>query len=189
MITISDVQCTVDECTVQLKTNARYWCSTHWGVYAKYGTPTPQMTCENCSTEYLFKGRKLGYSNRFCPKCFQIYKDFGYIDGNGNRIDPFKRHKITVFTYYQLLVKQGFSCRLCHFETKRLQVDHDRGCCDGSENRSCGKCIRGLLCHNCNGMIGHYEKNKGKLVIDKLDEYIMEYKIRKVTENGNQGRM
>jgi hypothetical protein len=28
-------------------------------------------------------------------------------------------------------------------------VDHDHACCQ-KKNRSCGKCIRGLLCHTCN---------------------------------------
>ena len=35
-------------------------------------------------------------------------------------------------------------------------VDHDHACCPEG-GRSCGKCIRGLLCMECNKYLGFYE--------------------------------
>lgn len=35
-------------------------------------------------------------------------------------------------------------------------IDHDHRCCTGNE--SCGKCVRGLLCSQCNLSLGHFEK-------------------------------
>lgn len=37
-----------------------------------------------------------------------------------------------------------------------LAVDHDHSCCPGKQ--SCGRCVRGLLCHLCNLAIGKTEE-------------------------------
>ena len=59
--------------------------------------------------------------------------------------------------YLALLDSQGGNCALCNRPaesfSRRLAVDHDHRCCP-SKDKSCGKCIRGLLCTNCNSGIG-----------------------------------
>ena len=37
-----------------------------------------------------------------------------------------------------------------------FHVDHDHSCCTGE--KSCGKCVRGILCLKCNTQIGHIER-------------------------------
>lgn len=39
-----------------------------------------------------------------------------------------------------------------------LSVDHDHKCC--GKSKACKKCIRGLLCANCNDLIGRVEKRQ-----------------------------
>jgi Recombination endonuclease VII len=54
---------------------------------------------------------------------------------------------------------QQHTCGMCHepFEEGQLiHVDHDHACCRG-KNRSCGECVRGLLCHTCNIALGYIE--------------------------------
>ncbi len=54
--------------------------------------------------------------------------------------------------------KQGNVCALCGKPDpngKRLAVDHDPRCCP-ARARSCGKCIRGLLCSSCNPGLGFF---------------------------------
>jgi hypothetical protein len=49
---------------------------------------------------------------------------------------------------------------VCHepFEDGQLiHVDHDHARCRG-KNRSCGECVRGLLCHACNVALGYIER-------------------------------
>lgn len=58
-----------------------------------------------------------------------------------------------------LLNFQGYACGMCRnpFEEGQLiHVDHDHACCQ-KKNRSCGECVRGLLCHACNIALGYIE--------------------------------
>lgn len=46
-------------------------------------------------------------------------------------------------------------CGICGQRVARMHMDHDHNCCPGT--RTCGKCIRGVLCHRCNLGLGFYE--------------------------------
>jgi hypothetical protein len=62
-----------------------------------------------------------------------------------------KRHyRLTPEQFDQMLASQGGVCAICG-GSGRLEVDHDHSCCAGS--RSCGHCVRGLLCHRCNSTL------------------------------------
>ena len=70
------------------------------------------------------------------------------------------RYGITIEEYEQRLAAQGGHCALCPAvqmsSKRRLCVDHNHDCCAGQ--RSCGKCLRGILCANCNRKIGFLEE-------------------------------
>ena len=68
--------------------------------------------------------------------------------------DPrrFKRHNITKEEYDRLLSKHNGLCWIC-IKNKAVHIDHDHLCCN-DDSFSCGKCIRGVLCSNCNTAIG-----------------------------------
>src|SRR5687768_12575741 len=68
-----------------------------------------------------------------------------------------RRFGITLEQYNKLYEKQNGLCAICcedSLQGRSLAVDHDRYCCPGKA--SCGKCVRGLLCHNCNTGVGHF---------------------------------
>lgn len=73
------------------------------------------------------------------------------------RRDAGLRHKygMTLAQYDALLSRQGGVCAICKEPPTRrgLDVDHDHRCCPGM--RSCGRCVRGLLCSPCNRAVGY----------------------------------
>jgi hypothetical protein len=72
------------------------------------------------------------------------------------------RYGITEAKYNQMLADQGNACGICRtpFQGQRVCIDHDHACCPvpaSGHTRSCGKCIRGLLCVRCNTWLGWME--------------------------------
>lgn len=64
--------------------------------------------------------------------------------------DRFRKHGLTRQDVVGLLADQGSACGICNsifLSFSDFEIDHDHACCD---RNSCGKCVRGLLCKNCN---------------------------------------
>ena len=76
-----------------------------------------------------------------------------------NRKYRISSYGLTEEQFDRLLDTQQYSCGMSHEpfrDGQLIHVDHDHACCH-AKNRSCGKCIRGLLCHTCNIALGHIE--------------------------------
>lgn len=74
-----------------------------------------------------------------------------------------KKYGTTVEWYTEKLIEQNGICAICghlshhHGILQRLQVDHNHSCCD-LKTKSCGKCLRGLLCADCNILLSYLER-------------------------------
>lgn len=79
-------------------------------------------------------------------------------------------YRLTIEQYQKMFDSQDGKCYICK-EEKKLVVDHDHNCCDGK--LSCGKCVRALICHNCNTLVGFLERNDN--LIDKVNQYIKDF--------------
>jgi hypothetical protein len=77
------------------------------------------------------------------------------------------KYRLSMEAYEALLDAQGGACAICKVDTptdvrtSRFHVDHDHACCPGT--RSCGKCVRGLLCHACNTALGNFQDDPERL--------------------------
>ena len=65
------------------------------------------------------------------------------------------QYNITLEEYIE---KASKGCEICgRQEAENLHVDHDHKCCDSP--KSCGYCVRGLVCNRCNTAIDKFENN------------------------------
>lgn len=71
-----------------------------------------------------------------------------------------RTYGITIEHYNDLLDQQNNRCAICREENangRSLSIDHDHSCCPG--NKSCGNCVRQLLCDVCNRGLGFFKDN------------------------------
>lgn len=84
------------------------------------------------------------------------------------------------FTYDSWLARiesQGGKCAICDrpFDVTRpldIHVDHDHSCCPGT--KTCGKCVRAILCRMCNIGLGRFEDDPERL--RRAAEYVTSFK-------------
>lgn len=84
-------------------------------------------------------------------------------------------YSLTIEQYDNMLVSQSGLCEICNTQitsNRFFDVDHDHACCNGY--KSCGKCVRGLVCFNCNSVLGH-SKESVPLLLSAV-RYIEKYR-------------
>jgi hypothetical protein len=81
------------------------------------------------------------------------------------------KFRLTDGEYAHMLETQGGRCALCPRLPGRrsLAVDHDHRCCPTTP--TCGGCVRGLLCTNCNVGLSHFDEDEERLV--RAENYLM----------------
>jgi hypothetical protein len=68
----------------------------------------------------------------------------------------------------ELWAFQGERCICGRRPSRAPDVDHDHACCAGPN--SCGKCVRGFLCRQCNReVLGRYNASQLRALADYLD--------------------
>jgi hypothetical protein len=119
------------------------------------------------------------YANGYRATALQAQKQYRNDPKNKEVIRKSKQkwklkqsYNLTPEQYEALFTAQNGCCAICGVNRMLLQnnlsVDHDHSCCSG--DKSCGKCIRGLLCMRCNSAIGLLQDNAN--IIRKAAQYI-----------------
>jgi len=90
-------------------------------------------------------------------------------------------YKLTVEDFEKMVEQQGGLCccgkPLVVENGKTPCVDHDHACCP--TNKTCGKCLRGILCMRCNMVLGLLEDNHN-LLPKFLSDYLKRYECKSV---------
>ena len=95
------------------------------------------------------------------------------------------RYGLTPESFKQLLADQDHACAMCSEpfqDGQKICIDHDHACCP-EEKRSCGECVRGLLCNDCNTALGHVERK-----LDLARVYLDARKPRRVRDSRASAR-
>lgn len=157
--------CTFDECGRPAV--SRGLCQSHSNQIKRGKTLTPlrsfqrttvrdesgRKRCATCKEwkdvgEFYPSSRNADALSTYCKRC--------------DRSDRIKRnYGITVDKYEAMLEAQGGGCAICGGAPKdgpSLHIDHDHSCCS-TYKKSCGECVRGLLCEDCNRVLGMFADN------------------------------
>lgn len=134
----------------------------------------------------------------YCKKCCLVISKKARIKFRDKYRDYRKEYKKTEFSklsnkksmlkmffntdlkwYFEKLEEQNGCCGICHRGDpgggrKYFSIDHDHKCCNGK--KSCGKCLRGLLCKGCNYFLGYAENSNNPDFVSKVQkEYLDKY--------------
>lgn len=129
-------------------------------------------TCKKCDSESTARWRKENPEKyRSAKKKWQednreasrIYAaEYAKQNKDARRESQLKyKYNLTVEQYNQMLEDQDYVCAICfgvNEGEENLSVDHDHSCCPGI--KSCGFCVRGLLCRRCNSGLGSFQDNE-----------------------------
>jgi len=130
--------------------------------------------CRACQRERMQSRRTPGLgqgglnkAKTHCPKKHEYTPDNTYVykgrrhcricaTASRRRI-LLKSYGITLERFDAMLIAQSGRCGVCSEPMLNPHIDHDHACCPG--RKSCGKCVRGLLCKNCNHCLGLFHDN------------------------------
>ena len=129
-----------------------------------------QKLCINCyeylNEECFGKNPKTKDGKQpYCRKCISIR-------------GRYRNYRITEKQFKNLMQQQDNKCAICLSDQPNgnngWHIDHNHSCCPGF--KTCGKCIRGVLCSYCNKALGQFQDSAENLkrAIIYLQKYNLE---------------
>lgn len=134
-------------------------------------------TCLKCGVEKAFdayhKGKGPGGRHSWCKSCIAVARLQWDKDNPTRKRDQalWTKYRLRPHEFEAMLTAQNNLCAICHLEfgpARAANVDHDHNCCNSV--KSCGNCVRGLLCKSCNTKLGWIDKHQSS-----VDNYRAKY--------------
>lgn len=127
---------------------ARGWCSKHYCRFQKHGDPLATQNvrfnekvdkngmvwCSKCRSRVPMSEFPVNLRASWCRKCRRLSK-----------------YKMSSAEFDRLTSDASGVCPIC-VKRPAIVIDHDHSCC--TSRMTCGKCVRGVLCRQCNAAIG-----------------------------------
>ena len=172
-------KCTVPECSRQV--HARSYCMLHYRRFREGKNlldPIQKQRKHRATKIRNSKGQKqcVGCEKWFDEKYFKLHHlTADKLDVRCKECDTFMRirrmYNISRKNI-ELMLKEQSGCAICNYSTDLFPiwwaVDHNHSCCNG--NKSCGKCVRGILCSYCNRGLGQFKDSSDILI--KASKYL-----------------
>lgn len=129
------------------------------------------MICKRCGEDKPhYTGR-----NYACKDCHNAagrewYAALGSNGKQWRRMQQVKsNYKLSEYDLWNILDAQDDKCLGCNTAVNEFDnIDHDHKCCPGT--KSCGKCVRGILCPKCNKVLGLVDDSRSTLM--RLADYL-----------------
>lgn len=142
-----------------------------------------QSKCKSCNKAYYESNKEVLLAKR--KTYYQARKEILNLNGRrwyernkeDQKLKAIERnYNITSSTYLRMVDDQQGRCAICSVESNLpLHIDHDHTCCP-EKSRSCGKCVRQLLCGNCNNMLGRaFDSTK---ILESAANYLRKHSER-----------
>lgn len=149
----------------RLKVQAAKYCEEHATCIRGYiRKPKEQVSCLGCEATFERFARE-GNQWPLCRDCHTRYRSF---------VRRAREHHVSPETMTNWLRKR--TCGLCQrplhigHGSMGAHIDHDHTCCPGS--KSCGRCVRGLLCVQCNTNLGAYESLLARVGLEAVTNWL-----------------
>lgn len=137
----------------------------------------PICAFDGCGKRIARKLSGCGEHKR-CKKCLETKPTDQFMLANSykahckdciGRQPAYRLHHLTKEQYETMLEEQQGLCANPNCFADADVIDHDHSCCP--KKRSCGKCVRGILCRPCNTAEGFLKSNPNLAI--GLAEYII----------------
>lgn len=162
--------CTVSECDGLVL--ARGVCPAHYDQIKKFGEVTKSKI-----RRFGVNSIRDEFGHKVCIHCHYWWPEENFPKSSTMRDGLFsycklcaaiRKHGINRAIWDEMLVAQSGLCKVCDSQLKSPCLDHDHQCCP--RIYSCGGCIRGIICKNCNSALGL--ANESVQTLQKMITYL-----------------